>query len=309
MDSFTLVTGSEGLVGSRFIEISSVKNTLHYPRQIEMDILDPSQVSAIVKSYDFQAIVNFAAYTNVSGAEKQSGKKDGECWRVNVEGTTNLANALKEKGGNCRFVQISTDMVFPGSAENSGPYPENHSSVEDASKLTWYGYSKSQAEKVVLDTLGDCASILRISYPVRLEFGEKLDYLRKHLSLFNEGKLYPLFTDQKFSISYIDEVCRAVDKIIMGNHKGIYHATSTDTTTPFNLVSYMLEKMGKDTSQLKKTTISEFVQKSGDSPSRFPRFGGLKVEKTQEKLDMKFSDWKGVVETLVNQGLGAEKIG
>jgi dTDP-4-dehydrorhamnose reductase len=304
MNKFTLVTGSEGLVGSRFIEISEVKNKLHFPKQIEMDILNPAQVSAIIRSYDFDTIVNFAAYTNVGEAEKQKGRKDSECWQVNVEGVINLVNALNEKGGEFRFIQISTDMVFPGSSHNPGPYPENHPPVTDEAELSWYGYTKAQGEKVVLDTLGDRAAILRIIYPVRSRFDWKLDYLRKPLKLFDEGKLYPLFSDQKISITFIDDACKAVDRIITGGHSGMFHASSTDTTTPFELVSYMLEKSGRKPGAIKKTTISEFMRKTGGSSLRYPKFGGLKVEETQKKLDLRFGKWKEVVDTLVNQGLG-----
>jgi len=303
MSDFTLVTGSEGLAGSRFIEISEVKNKLHFPRQIEMDILNPAQVKAIIRSYDFGTIVNFAAYTDVGGAEKQKGKKDSECWQVNVEGTTNLVNALKSKGGKCHFIQISTDMVFPGSTDNPGPYSEDQSVESDESKLTWYGHTKARAEKVVLDTLGESSAVLRMTYPVRSKFDGKLDYLRKALKLSSEGKPFPLFTDQQISITFIDEACKAIDKIITGNHHGIFHASSADTTTPYELISYSLEKMGKNTGSIKKTTISEFLKKTGGTSARYSKLGGLKVENTQKILDLKFSSWKEAVDILINQGL------
>jgi len=303
MKKFTLVTGSEGLVGSRFIEISEVKNKLHFPRQIEMDILNPAQVNAIIRSYNFGTIVNFAAYTNVGGAEKQKGRKDSECWQVNVGGVINLVNALKDKGGQFRFIQISTDMVFPGSVDNPGPYSEDQPAESDKSKLTWYGYTKAQAEGVVLDTLGESAAVLRMVYPVRAKFEQKLDYLRRPLKLFDEGKLYPLFTDQKISITFIDEACKAVDKIITGNHHGICHASSTDTTTPYELITYMLGKTGRKADSIKKTTISDFLKKTGSSLARYPKFGGLKVGKTQKELNLKFSSWKKIVDELINQGL------
>lgn len=306
MEDLTLVTGSEGLVGSRFVEISGIKKSLHFPKEIEMDILDPSQVKAIVKSYDFTTIINFAAYTNVGEAEKQKSRKDGDCWRINVDGVKNLVDAVKEKGGKIRFVQISTDMVFPGSVDNPGPYSEDHPRESDESKLTWYGYTKAQAERVVLDTLGESAAILRIVYPVRSKHNGKLDYLRKPLKLFDEGKLYPLFTDQKISITFIDEVCKSVDKIITGNHNGIFHAASIDTTTPYELISYMLEKTGRKADSIKKTTITDFLKKTGGSLARYPKLGGLKVGKTQKELDLKFSSWKEIVDTLINQGFGGK---
>jgi hypothetical protein len=54
-------------------------------------------------------------------------------------------------------------------------------------------------------------SILRIIYPVRTKFEIKLDFLRKPLALFDEGKLYPLFADQKISVSFIDEIVEILE--------------------------------------------------------------------------------------------------
>lgn len=195
MEKLTLVTGSEGLVGSRFVEISKLKNELHSPKEIEMDILNSSQVKAIVNSFDFGTIVNFAAYTNVNEAEEQRGSKDGDCWKVNVEGVRNLVDAVKNSNKKMRFVQISTDNVFSGGDDDPGPYSEDHKPETDQSKVTWYGFTKAKAEEIALG-LGENASVLRITYPVRVEFGAKLDYLRKSLKLFDEGKLYPLFDNQ-----------------------------------------------------------------------------------------------------------------
>ena len=304
MDKLTLVTGSEGLVGSRFVEISEVKNTLHFPKQIEMDLLNTAQVKAIIKSFDFGTIVNFAAFTDVEEAEKQRGNKNGSCWNVNVEGVRNLVNAVKEANKDIRLIQISTDNVFSGRKEDPGPYSEDHKREENENKVTWYGYTKSLADGLVLDTLGDSGAVLRIIYPVRVIFSDKLDYLRKPLKLFDEGKLYPLFSNQQISTTFIDEACRALDKIITRNLSGTFHACSRDSTTPYELISYMLEKTGRDTGKLKKTTIEEFIKKYDASPLRYPKYGGLRVEKTENELKMKFSTWKQIVDELVIQGLG-----
>ena len=290
-------------MGSRFVEISKLKNELHSPKEIEMDILNSFQVKAIVNSFDFGTIVNFAAYTNVNEAEEQRGSKDGDCWKVNVEGVRNLVDAVKNSNKKMRFVQISTDNVFSGGDDDPGPYSEDHKPETDQSKVTWYGFTKKKAEEIALG-LGENASVLRITYPVRVEFGAKLDYLRKSLKLFDEGKLYPLFDNQMLSTTFIDEACRALDMIITKGHGEIFHAASSDTTTPYELITYMLKMTGRETGSVKKVKLEEFLTKTGHSPVRYPKFGGLKVEKTEKELGMKFSTWKQVVQKLVAQGLG-----
>ncbi len=303
MNDLILVTGSEGLVGSRFMEISTHKDSLHTPKLVEFDILNKKEVDAIVASYSFKAIVNFAAYTDVNDAEKERGNKQGACWQINVEGVRNLAEAVQKQTGKVQFIQISTDMVFSGDRIDKGPYKENHLPDKSESNLTWYGYTKGQGENVVREVLGDSGIILRIIYPVRAKFEAKLDYLRKPLALYERGKLYPLFSDQFISISFIDEVVKALDIIIDKKLSGTFHVGSRDTTTPYTLITYLLEKARKVKNVTRSIKLSDFLEKTADSNYRYPKWGGLRVEESEQQLGMKFSTWKEIIDTLVEQGL------
>ncbi|KKR30458.1 hypothetical protein A2715_04490 [Candidatus Woesebacteria bacterium RIFCSPHIGHO2_01_FULL_39_32] len=304
MKGLILVTGSEGLVGSRFVELSELKDSLHLPKEVELDITDKSELKAVFRSFDFRAVVHFAAFTDVAKAEEERGDKYGDCWQVNVEGTRNLVEAVKPHKARIHFIQISTDMVFSGSTWDPGAYKEDHSPEKDSNKVSWYGFTKAEAERIVQSTLGASATVLRIIYPVRAKFDKKLDYIRKPLQLYDEGKLYPMFTDQQISISFVDEVSLALDKIIIEGYRGIFHAASRDTTTPHKLLSFCLEKTRGIKNAVKPTTLKEFLQKTEASAQRYPKFGGLRVEETEQKLGMRFSTWKQIVEKLVNQGLG-----
>lgn len=234
-----LVTGSSGLVGSRFLELSKYKDCLLTPDYPEFDITNSAMVKKFVAKYNPDFVIHLAAYTNVSEGENQRDNHTGPCWQINVEGTKNLLTALPAK---TRYIHVSTDMVFPGTSDNPGPYPEAQEPERNSVNVTWYGYTKGEAEKLVNKKFGQQATILRIIYPVRAKYNLKLDYLRKPLKLFDEGKLYPIFNDQVVSISFVDEICSTLDKIIVQNAVGVYHAGSRDTSSPFELISYLLEK-------------------------------------------------------------------
>lgn len=270
-----LVTGASGLVGSRFVEMYADKYQFLTPDYIELDITNSESVKSYLAKNKPDTIVNFAAYTNVSEAEKQKGDKNGDCWKINVNGVKNLL-------GDHFLIHISTDMVFSGA---SGPYKETDLPETDPAKLTWYGFTKAEAERLI----GDKGTILRLIYPVREKYDLKLDYLRKPLSLFEQGKLYPLFVDQQINIAYIDEVAMALDKIIQGKLPGVYQAASRDLTTPHELISYYISKA---------KNIDFSGQKGIVDPARYPKYGGLDVRFTQEKLGIKFSSWKEIVEKL-----------
>ncbi|MCH7641093.1 sugar nucleotide-binding protein [Patescibacteria group bacterium] len=301
MKSLILVTGSTGFVGSRFVELYPRKNNLHFPRRFEFDITSFPQVRDLISNYNFRAVVNFASYTDVGAAEDQRDDKKGSCWQINVEGTRNLVRSINPN--KVHFIQISTDYVFPGSKEDPGPYSEFHLPGKDSPKLTWYGYTKAEAERVIKNSLGEQATILRLIYPVRASFKDKLDYLRKPLQLYDEGKLYPMFTDQQISLTYIDEACSALNKITVEGTKGVLHASSRDVTTPYEIVSYLIERARGKKNAVKTATLDEFLQKV-DNPVRYPKFGGLKVEETEKKIGMTFSTWREIVDKLVSQGIG-----
>lgn len=290
-----LVTGATGLVGSKFIELYKNKYDFITPEYPQFDLTHKEDVAKTIRRVNPDAVVNFAAYTNVSEAEKQRGDKNADCYKINVVGVENLIEALP---ADCHFIQISTDMVFSGSGKDPGPYEENHPSSYKEDELTWYGYTKNLGEKEVIKRFGKDATILRLIYPVSAKYDLKLDYLRKPLSLYDEGKLHPMFTDQQVSIAFVDEVAKALEKIIDGNLKGIFHAGSSDTATPFELVSYLIEKVRGKKDAVKGISIDDFL-KNADSPVRYPKFGGLKVGRTEKELEIKFSSWKQIVDKLV----------
>lgn len=295
------VTGSRGMVGSRFLELLPSGHTLISPEVDMLDITDKSAIEAFFEKEKPEAVVHFAAYTNVGEGENQRSDKNGDCWKINVEGSKNLAEASKKTGSH--YIHISTDYVFSGMEDDPGPYSEDHTPEVNSKRLTWYGFTKAEAEREVSKIMGEDFTIVRLIYPVRAKFDGKPDYLRKPLSLFDQGKLYPMFKDQQVSVTFIDEACEAIVKIIEWKKYGIFHASTSDTASPWELVSYTIEKARGVKDAVKPSSLDDFL-KTVDNPVRYPKFGGLKVAKTESALGLKFSSWKRVVDTLVEQGLG-----
>lgn len=294
------ITGSKGMVGSRFLELMPGSFKAVTPEVDKLDITDKAALNSFFEKEKPDTVIHFAAYTNVGEGEKEKGDRNGACYQINVEGSKNLAEVSKEFGSH--LIHISTDYVFSGSSNDPGPYDESHTPETDSKKVTWYGFTKAEAEREVSGILGDSFTIVRLIYPVRAKFEGKLDYIRKPLSLFDEGKLYPMFTDQQVSITYIDEACSAINKIVEEKVCGTFHASTPDTTTPHELISYVIEKARGVKNAVKPSSLDEFL-KTVDNPVRYPKYGGLKVEKTKEKLGVKFSPWNEVVDKLIRQSL------
>jgi dTDP-4-dehydrorhamnose reductase len=72
-----LVTGATGLIGSRFLELLPNIFELTAADLPNFDLRSPNCMSGY--SADLDAIINFAAYTNVNEAEKQRNDMAGDC--------------------------------------------------------------------------------------------------------------------------------------------------------------------------------------------------------------------------------------
>lgn len=293
-----LVTGGNGLVGSHFVENylpdSQHNNIILSPDKNDLDITDQKSVENFLKFNKPDAIIHFAAFTDVPAAENQRGNKNGPCWIVNVRGTANLIKAINYQ---TFFVYISTDVVFPGSKDNPGPYEEDYPPENNEKLLSWYGWTKREAEILVSKNLKNWA-ILRISNPSRAKYNRKLDYVRKILALYDTGKLYPMFDDQYLTLTYIDEVTESLRILLQKRLSGFFHVSSNNIFSPFKLANLLIEKTRNVKGAVKPISIESFLK---NNPARYPKYGGLRVEKTQKKLNLKFMSWEEIIESLAKQ--------
>lgn len=293
-----LVIGGNGLVGSHFVENYSQElkddTTILSPTREEMDITNQESLENFFKLYKPDAIVHLAAFTNVPKAEEERNNKKAPCWIVNVEGTANLIRAASYQP---YFIYISTDVVFSGSKDNPGPYEEDCPTEENPKLLSWYGWTKREAEKIVINNLGNGA-VLRIANPVRVKYDGKLDYVRKILNLYDMGKIYPMFNNQYLTLTYINEITQCLELLLAKKLPGIYHVSSTNIFTPFKLANLLIEKARGKRGVVKQTSIEGFLK---NNLSRYPQYGGLKVEKTQKILKLRLNKWEETIEILAKQ--------
>ena len=298
MKKKVLVIGASGLVGSRFCELASKNLDIVSPDEKGADITDPLSIEKAVVDSSADVVVNFAAYTNVDGAEAQKGDENGLVWKLNVEGAGNVAEACKKAG---KFlVHVSTDFVFPGNEKYPGPYSEDSKlpmSMDDG--VGWYGWTKKEGEERVLSS-GARHAIIRYGYPFRASrYDLKLDFARNNIKLFDEGALYPMFDDQVYTVIFIDDLLEPMVRVIDGELAGIFHIASINTTTPFEFTSYLLEKVRGAKNAVKKGSMEEFLKVPGRTPR--PRLGGLKTELTQQVLGIKFKTSKEMIDEFALQ--------
>ncbi|KPK85330.1 MAG: dTDP-4-rhamnose reductase [Phycisphaerae bacterium SM23_33] len=127
------LTGGSGRLGS---ELRRLLPGIVAPDETELDITRPEDLAQALDESEAEVLVHAAAYTDVAAAEHNRRL----CWKVNVEGTRNVARAAGERG--IFLVHISTDYVFDGSR---GGYKEDD---PVGPVCNYYSLSKLVAEEL-----------------------------------------------------------------------------------------------------------------------------------------------------------------
>jgi len=294
-----LIIGGSGLIGSRFVELAKKNNKILSPDETKLDITDEASVEDYFTGNKdkFDIVINFAAYTDVSGAEKEKGNKKGIIWRLNADGAENVARACQSY---FKFlIHISTDFIFPGTKENPGPYSEGARLPRKIDNVSWYGWTKLEGEKRVR-SLNKGAAVVRTAYPFRASpYPLKLDFARTILDLYDQKKLFPLFWDLKITPVFIDDLVRILERIAKLGRGGIYNVASSDRTSYYDFGTYLLKRARGTSKGIKKGSMEDFLKELGRVPR--PRLGGFDSKKTQKILGMKFRTWKEMVDEFVRQ--------
>jgi len=175
-----------------------------------LDITDADAVSAFMSEYKPQSVIHCAAYTAVDKAEDEA----EICFKVNAEGTENLARACKDIGA--EMIYISTDYVFDGKGDE--PYET------DAVKapVSIYGKSKSAGEEAVLKHL-EKYYIVRTSW-VFGHIGN--NFVKTMLKLAQTKDEINVVSDQTGSPTYTPDLAILLCDMALSGKYGIYHATN-----------------------------------------------------------------------------------
>lgn len=289
-----LATGATGLVGSRFVEMFSDKyEVINMDLTTGVDITKAETFAPFIDSHpDAKFLIHLAAFTDTNKAFEEKGDTNGICYRVNVEGTKNIAEVCKAHG--IHLIHVSTDFVFDGKKET--PYLED----DPTSPIEWYGETKAIAETVVKDS-GAQYTIIRLSYPYRATYDLKPDLVKKIRAGLESGKLYPQFIDSVITPTFIDDIATAFDKIIEKKPEGVLHIVGSDSLSPYELAKKVAIAYGFDPSIVKEGSLEEYL-KTASRP--FAKTVAMSNAKATQVLGFHFATIdEGLAEVKKQQGL------
>lgn len=212
-----LITGANGQLGHEMRNVlandqrfDAIYADVAGDNVTRLDITDETAVEQMVAEHHVTMIVNCVAYTAVDAAEDDEPMAS----RLNCEAVGILARVAKRHGA--RMVHVSTDYVFDG--QYCAPYREDHSTNPQSA----YGRTKLDGERLLLDTLGDDAVVLRTAW-LYSPYGK--NFVKTMIALGKTKPALKVVFDQVGSPTCARDLARAIVTIITADewHSGIYH--------------------------------------------------------------------------------------
>jgi len=291
-----LITGSNGLLGQKLAQLlvhnaeidliatsrgqnklAEILPELHF---ISLDVTDDQQVEKIISVERPTHIIHTAALTNVDECELNQ----AACWQLNVAAVQYLVNACEKY--KVHLIHLSTDFVFDGEA---GPYNEE----AQPNPISYYGQSKLAAEKIVQASPVKWAIIRTV-----LVYGVVHDYGRTNIVLWVKNSLeaqknIQVVNDQFRTPTLAEDLAMGCWLVVQHNAEGIFHISSKETLTPYEMALQVAEYFNLDKAYITKADASNFSQ-----PAKRPPRTGFNITKAEEILGFKphnFSEGIAVV--------------
>lgn len=206
-----LVTGVNGQLGYDVIRELKNRNIdcLGIGRQ-ELDITDKEKVYKYIIGLKPKCVIHCAAYTAVDKAEDEREL----CYKVNVDGTENIAKSCKEI--KAKMIYVSTDYVFDGKGDKPFEVEGNKN------PLSVYGKSKYEGELKVQQILNKYF-IVRISWVFGVNGN---NFVKTMLRLGKIKDELNVVCDQIGSPTYTKDLAVLLCDMALSKKYGVYHATN-----------------------------------------------------------------------------------
>lgn len=250
MDSL-LVTGASGLLGRCLLDAEwshRVVGTYHTTpietdrEMLHLDVRDAAQVEGIFERVEPDVVVHSAAATSVEICEEDPELAN----ETNALGTKHVVDAAKAVGA--RVVYPSTAYVFGDDVV--------HAEDDEPAPLNLYGRSKLDGEQYVQRTCSDgliarfcvVVSLDRVSYS---DFGS---WIREQLEA---GERVELIDDQRITPTVRSDAISALQLLIEREARGIFHITSPDRLTRYELGREIARRHGLDPDLVEGISLAE----------------------------------------------------
>lgn len=283
-----LITGSHGQLGNELLrclstmeaEIGSI-SAEYKDAQVDaidadvLDITDEGAVNTWFQEHDpYDVVINCAAMTNVDGCETAEDK----ALLANGQGPANLAKASEKIGA--KFVQVSTDYVFPGNV------PGERIETDEVGPISAYGRSKLVGEQ---KTAEYCSKhfIVRTAWLYGYVGHNFVKTMRK---LGTTHDQITVVNDQLGNPTSANDLAYEILKIALTDNYGIYHCTNKGTCSWYDFACAIMEGFQLNCHVL-PVTSEQYKQANPTSADR-PAFSSLKNAHLEQTIGDEMRPWQ-----------------
>ena len=241
-----LITGANGQLGTELRHLLDERGIEYAARDAkDMDITDRQTVDEQLNQLKPEVIYHCAAYTAVDKAEDE-GKEIN--WKVNEDGTRNLAEAAAKLGA--KLVYLSTDYVFDGT--KAGEYEAD----DPTNPKNEYGKAKLAGEKAIQAAMNDYY-IIRTSW-VFGKYGKNFVYTM--LRLAKDHDRLTVVDDQVGRPTWTRTLAEFMTYLVDHDCEyGVYQLSNEGSCSWYEFASEILK--GKDV-EVAPVTSEEYPQKA-----------------------------------------------
>lgn len=276
-----VIIGKSGQLASELVaELPFGAEVLSLGRN-DLNITLYDELSAKVKDFKPNVIINASAYTAVDKAESDI----VAAYAINETAVAVMAKVAKES--NCRFLHVSTDFVFDG---NSNSAYETCSSTNPTGV---YGASKLAGEKAVSEIYPENSAIIRTSW-VYSTFGS--NFVKTMLRLMSEKEQLGVVGDQIGCPTYANTLAKFLWKLaIQESIEPIYHWSDAGVASWYDF-AMAIQEIAFDNGLLKKKIPIKAIPSSAyPTPAKRPNFSLLNISSSANVIEPVY--WRDQLKT------------
>ncbi|MHB0957287.1 MAG: SDR family oxidoreductase [Pirellulaceae bacterium] len=201
------------------------------------ELHDRESLARLFDRYQFAAVLNCEGTCKLKSCELNPALAE----RVNVESVRNLLGQVH--GTTARFVHLSVDLVFSGTAGGG------HLEDDPPDPVTVYGKTMLAAEQLIAQERPQ-ACVLRISLPMGVSFNGHAGAIDWIQSRFRKSKPATLFYDEIRTPKYTDCLNLACQALLANNLCGLYHAAGPRRLSLYQIAQIINRVGGYDPQHL-----------------------------------------------------------
>jgi dTDP-4-dehydrorhamnose reductase len=241
-----LITGAAGVAGYNALDyfrarypgqVTAIRQRDNWrltgPGVVACNAEDRHGLARLFAEHRFASVLDCAGNCALKSCELDPAM----AWRINVEGVRNLIGLVQQY--QARFVHLSIDLVFSGTAEGG------HVETDPTDPVTVYGKTMVAAEELIEAELPE-ACTLRISLPMGVSFNGHAGAIDWIQSRFKKGRPATLYFDEVRTPTYTDCLNPLCETVLAGSWAGLYHAGGPRRLSLFEIAQIVNRVGGYD---------------------------------------------------------------